>query len=396
MTPSPAHPLEGVLILSLEQAVAAPFATRQLADLGARVIKVERVGEGDFCRGYDDAVGGLASYFVWLNRTKESLTLDVKAGEGLAILEELLARADVFVTNLSHDAVARLGLAHEQLTARHPHLITCSVTGYDAHGPEAARRAYDLLVQAEAGAVAVTGSTAEAAKVGISIADIAAGMYAYSAILAALYVRERHGVAPPIEVNLFDALTEWMAQPLYVAAGRGSDPQRRGLHHASIAPYGPVRTADGAVVIVAVQNPAEWRRFCEIVLAAPVLAEDERFASNVARVAHRDALEAEIAAVAGALDGEAFAARLQAADVPFAALRTPLEALAALRARLGSLPVVASEAGPVEIFGRPFTLGDSELSLGPVPALGAHTAAILAELGYPPERVAALRAAGVV
>ena len=394
MTEAP--PLDGLVVVALEQAVAAPFATRQLADLGARVIKIERVGEGDFCRGYDDAVGGLASYFVWLNRTKESLTLDVKRDEGRAILEALLARADVFVSNLSHDALGRLGLDADALTTRFPGLITCEITGYDPHGPERARRAYDLLVQAESGAVAVTGSPEAAAKVGISIADIAAGMYAYSAILAALFVRERHGVARQIEVNLFDALTEWMAQPLYIAAGAGRDPQRRGLAHASIAPYGPVTTADGAVVIVAVQNPAEWQRLCEVVLGDASLTEDPRFATNVARVANRDELDALIAKMAGAIDADELRRRLDTADVPYGALRTPSDALALLRARHGSLPTVASEIGPVEVLGQPFTISDTARHLGPIPALGEHTAAILGELGYNSSEIEGLTGAGIV
>ncbi len=300
------------------------------------------------------------------------------------------------MTNLSHDAVARLGLDHRSLAADYPRLIVCAVTGYDARGPERARRAYDLLVQAETGAVAVTGTAEHAAKVGISIADIAAGMYAYSAILAALYLRERDGVASPIEVNLFDALTEWMAQPLYVAAGSGRDPARRGLYHTSIAPYGPVACRDGAVVIVAVQNPAEWRRLCAEVIGEAALADDERFASNIARVAHREQLEERLGLLAASLTGDELASRLERADIPHAALRSPKEALAALRERLGPLAVVASEAGPIEIFGRPFRLGEAPLNLGPVPALGADSEAILAELGYPPEDVARLRAAGIV
>ena len=397
IAPNPAPlALEGITVVSLEQAVAAPFATRQLADLGARVIKIERVGDGDFCRYYDDYVGGLASYFVWLNRTKESLTLDVRTRKGRAILDELLARADVFVGNLSVDAMTRLGCDPESLKTRYPDLIVCSISGYDRNGPQRARRAYDLLVQAETGAVAVTGSPSDAAKVGISIADIAAGMYGFAGVLAALFARQRTGRVHSVDVNLFDALTEWMNQPLYVAAGSGRDPARRGVHHSSIAPYGPVHTRDGAVVIVAVQNPQEWVRFCSTVLDDETVAVDPRYATNVARTANRASLEDRIDTVAQQLSIDEFSERLTRADVPFATLRTPTEALEALR--LGRKPAmhVATEVGPIEVFGRPFSLSDVDLNLGRVPSLGEDTDAILGELGRSDVEVEALHDEGVV
>jgi itaconate CoA-transferase len=376
------RPLAGITVVSLEQAVAAPFATRQLADLGARVIKIERPGEGDFARGYDASVGGLASYFVWLNRTKESLALDVKSTAGRRVIEELLARADVFVANLSADALERLGLDGAAVAHRHPHLVTCYVSGYPSDHPDRSRRAYDLLVQAETGTAAVTGTATEPVKVGISIADIAAGMYAFSGILTALFVRERTGRSERVEVSLYEALTEWMSQPLYVAAGAGRNPLRRGLFHASIAPYGPVTTADGAVTILAIQSPIEWRRLCDQVLGRPELADDERFATNVARTENRFVLEGEIDEVAGALSVDEFTARLEAADIPHAALRDPIEALEALRRHLGPLPVVGTSVGPIEVFARAFRLSNTSRALGPVPVVGEHTERILTELGY--------------
>ncbi|HXH24721.1 MAG TPA: CaiB/BaiF CoA-transferase family protein, partial [Vicinamibacterales bacterium] len=278
-----ALPLQGITVVALEQAVAAPFATRQLADLGARVIKIERPGRGDFCREYDTAVNGLASHFVWLNRTKESLALDLKRPEAAVVLERLLARADVFVQNLAPGAAARLGLDGGTLRAKYPGLIVCNITGYGPSGPYAARKAYDLIIQSEVGMLSVTGTESTPCKVGVSIADIAAGMYAYSGILTALLARKDSGEGTVVDVSLFDALGEWMGYPAYYTAYSGSQPARTGASHATIAPYGPYRTCDGAVV-VAVHNQHEWTRFCTDVLGRPDVAADERFRSIPLRV----------------------------------------------------------------------------------------------------------------
>lgn len=283
-------PLEGIVVVALEHAVAVPFATRQLADLGATVIKVERPGTGDFARDYDEAVMGLSSHFVWLNRNKESIVLDLKLDDAKQVLRELLDRADVFLQNLVPGAVERLGFDPMELGRTHPRLITCSVSGYGAGGPYGDRKAYDLLIQAETGFLSVTGTEAEPAKAGISIADIAAGMYAYSGVLAALYERERTGKGRHLEVSLIDALTEWMGFPFYYGRYGGRRPTRAGARHASIAPYGPVNCADGCLLI-AVQNEREWATFCGMVLRDPKLTNDERFDSVSRRVANHVALD---------------------------------------------------------------------------------------------------------
>src|ERR1700678_840185 len=278
-------PLDGIMVVALEQAVAAPFATRQLADLGARVIKIERPGTGDFARHYDRSTHGQASYFVWLNRGKESIELDVKTKHGQAVLAALLARADVFVQNLVPGAAERLGLGAAELRARHPRLIACSVSGYGPDGPYRHKKAYDLLVQCEAGLLSITGTAAEPAKAGISVADIAAGMYAYSGVLTALYERERTGEGSSLEVSMLEALGEWMSQPAYYFGDAAHPPQRTGSRHASIAPYGPYRTATGTVFL-GIQNDREWRVLCSQVLQRPELVDDERFRTNPDRVVH--------------------------------------------------------------------------------------------------------------
>jgi itaconate CoA-transferase len=287
-------PLEGITVVSLEQAVAAPFATRQLADLGARVIKVERPEVGDFARGYDRTVKGLASHFVWLNRTKESLTLDLKQDGAKEVLDRIIERADVFVQNLAPGATGRLGFGAQILRERHPTLIVCDISGYGSSGPYRDKKAYDLLVQCEAGLVSITGTPETPSKVGVSIADIACGMYAYSGILAALLRRGRTGEGAALEVSLFEALAEWMGFPAYYAMYGGNEPPRTGASHAAIAPYGPFECGDGKVIFLGIQNEREWERFCELVLEQPALAEDERFASNSERVENRDDLHQEI------------------------------------------------------------------------------------------------------
>lgn len=286
-------PLSGITVVALEQAVAAPFASRQLADLGATVIKIERPGGGDFARSYDSTVGGLSSHFVWLNRNKKSVTLDLKTTEGIAALRSLIASADVFLQNLAPGAIDRLGIPASELRAENPALITCSISGFGEGGPMAGRKAYDLLIQAEVGLVSITGSEDTPAKAGISIADIAAGMYAYSGILTALYERRSTGEGRELSVSLIDALTEWMGFPYYYGRYGGESPRRHGAHHATIAPYGPLQCRDGSAII-AVQNEREWHSFCSTVLRAPELANDPRFSSVSNRVKNRNELDAVI------------------------------------------------------------------------------------------------------
>ncbi|MFN3285144.1 MAG: CaiB/BaiF CoA transferase family protein [bacterium] len=376
--------LAGITVVSVEQAVAAPFATRQLADLGARVIKVERP-EGDFARGYDRSVRGWSSHFVWLNRSKESVVLDLKTERGRRVLERLLARADVFVQNLSPGALDRLGFAPEEVSRRYPRLVVCSISGYGRTGPYRDRKAYDLLVQAESGLVSITGTPQEPVKVGISVADIAAGMYAFSGILAALYRRERTGRGALLEISLLEALAEWMGYPLYYTAYGGQAPARTGAHHATIAPYGPFATQDG-VVFLAIQNDREWARFCHQVLEQPQLAEDPRFATNPDRLAHRAELEGLILAVFSRWTTEELAGRLQAADLAYAEMRTVQGLLdhPQLRAR-NRWRQVPSPVGPLLALLPPLTLPDEEPELGAVPELGQHTCAVLRELGLEEE-----------
>ena len=390
-------PLEGITVVALEQAVAAPFATRQLADLGARVIKVERPGAGDFARHYDATVRGLSAYFVWLNRSKESLTLDLKHPAAGEILRRLLADADVFVQNLAPGAAERLGLGASQLTAEYPRLIVCDISGYGASGPYRDKKAYDLLIQCETGVVSVTGTPDAPAKVGISVADIAAGMYAYSGILAALYQREQTGAGAALEVALFDALAEWMSHPLYYAAYGGSAPPRAGASHATIAPYGPFATGDGRQVQLGIQNEREWARFCSDVIARPELADDPRFATNAARVAHRAALQVMIEEAFSGLTAEEVTQRLDRAQIASARMSTPHDLWEhpqlAARERWQE---VGSPAGPLRMLLPPVTLRGVEPRMDPIPDVGEQTAHILAEIGYSEEQIAALRAEGAI
>lgn len=389
-------PLSGLTVVSLEQAVAAPFATRQLADLGARVIKIERPGKGDFARGYDEAVHGNSSYFVWLNRSKESLTLDVKQPEGKAVLGELLAKADVFVQNLGPGAAARLGADAASVKTMHPDLITCTVSGWGAGGPWAHRKAYDLLVQCEAGLLSLTGTPEHMAKAGISVADIAAGMYAYSAILTALLRKSTTGEASDIEVSLFEALAEWMGAPANYTSGSGRQPVRAGAAHATIAPYGPYPTADGTV-LVAIQNEREWRNLCTFLLDSPETAADPRFASNSARVEHRDQLDELLGKKMTALPSAAVTALLDEAGIANAKIRDVPEFLAhPVLAGRGRWRDVDVPGGTMSALRPPADLSGIEPVMGPVPAVGEHTDAILRELGRDPETIARLRAGSVV
>jgi itaconate CoA-transferase len=376
---SGAGPLDGLLVVALEQAVAVPFATRQLADLGARVIKIERAGAGDFARGYDTSVLGQASYFVWLNRGKESVQLDVKRPAGQEAMAALLARADVFVQNLAPGAAERLGLGAAELTARHPRLICCSVSGYGPDGPYAAKKAYDLLVQCEAGLLSVTGTPEAPCKAGISVADIAAGMYAYTGVLTALYERERTGRGSSFEVSMLDALGEWMTQPYLYTVYGGQEPRRTGARHASISPYGPYQ-ARGGEVFIGLQNDREWAVLCERVLGRPELVADERFATNPDRVEHDDELTAIIEGVLASMTPDEAVARLDAAGIASARLRTPAEFAAhpqlAARDRWRE---AGTPAGPVRALLPPVTVPGRPAAMGAVPALGQHTEAVLAE-----------------
>lgn len=382
-----ARPLDGVTVLSFEQAVAAPFATRQLADLGARVIKVERPGGGDFARGYDGAVNGLSAYFAWLNRSKESLTLDLAGELAGEVLERLLPCVDVVVHNLGPGVAERFGLDASALRGRFPALVVCAISGYGP-GPLRRRKAYDLLIQAEAGLVSVTGTEDEPAKVGISVADIAGGMYAYSGILGALYARERSGEGASLDVSLFDALVEWMAHPLYVARYTGRAPRRSGRRHATIAPYGPFATAGGGSLVIAVQNAAEWERLCAAVLDAPALARDSRFADNPSRVANRGELEAAIAERVRAWTRAELSARLDAASIAWGTV-TPVEELPGHPALRERWTTVDSPVGPIDALPPPVRVSGVAARMDAIPAAGEHTGAILAELGLdPPERTA--------
>jgi itaconate CoA-transferase len=377
-------PLEGITVVSLEQAVAAPFTTRQLADLGARVIKVERPGTGDFARSYDATVKGLSSHFVWLNRSKESLTLDLKRDGAREVLNRLLERADVFVQNLAPGATGRLGFGTEALRERHPRLIVCDVSGYGSSGPYRDKKAYDLLVQCEAGLVSITGTPEVPSKVGIAVADIAAGMYAYSGILAALLRRERTGEGAAFEVSLFESLGEWMGFPAYYAMYGGKEPPRSGARHASIAPYGPFECGDGEQIFFAVQNDREWERFCEAVIGRPEMARDELFDDNSRRVENREALEEEISAVLGGLSSEEVIGRLERAGIANARMRTVREFIEhpQLEARDRWREVVDSPAGSLRALLPPVAMTDAEPVMAQIPAVGEHTDKILAELGY--------------
>jgi itaconate CoA-transferase len=389
------QPLRGLTVVSLEQAIAAPYATRQLADLGARVIKVERPATGDFARGYDHRVNGLSSHFVWVNRNKESLTLDVKDPRGREALRRLLATADVFVQNLAPGAAARMGLGAAQLQADHPRLIVCDISGYGHGGPYEEMKAYDLMVQSEAGLVSVTGTAGEMAKVGISVSDIAAGMYAYSGVLAALLQRGNTGRGSVVDVSMLESTVEWMGFPLYYTYGGAPPPPRAGAAHATIYPYGPFEAGDGRIVMMAIQNEREWAAFCERFLRRPELADDPDYAGNAQRNANREVLGAAIAARFKQLTGAEAAALLASVPVAHANVNTMAEVWAhpQLAAR-GRWYEVDTQAGPVPALAPP-GLVDPEPRMDPVPALGEHTRPILAELGFGPHDIESLVEAGV-
>lgn len=389
-------PLEGVTVVSLEQAVATPFATRQLADLGARVVKIERPGVGDFARGYDETVKGLASHFVWLNRSKESLALDLKKDAGKEVLWHLLDRTDVFVQNLAPGAAERLGFGPEELREQYPRLIYCSVSGYGEGGPYTEKKAYDLLVQCEAGLVSITGTEDTPSKVGISVADIAAGMYAYSGILSALLRRERTGEGAMLEVSMLEALGEWMGFPAYFAGYGGEEPTRTDASHTAIAPYGPFECGDGQTIFLGIQNEREWKRFCEEVLGQKELAEDERFDTNSKRVENRPALRAEIEEVFGNLSSEEVIDKLEEAGIANARMRTVQGFLEhpQLEAR-NRWREFGSPVGPLRGLLPPATLKGMEPVMDSIPEVGEHNETILAELGYEEADISSLQKDGV-
>ena len=390
-------PLDGIIVVTLEQAVAGPFATRQLADLGARVIKIERPHTGDFARAYDETVHGMAAIFVWLNRSKESLTLNLKHPRAPEIMSRLIERADVFLQNLAPGAAARLELSAEALLARFPRLIVCDISGYGDSGPYRDKKAYDLLIQGEAGLLSVTGTPEVPSKTGISTADISAGMYAYSGILAALLQREKSGKGTRVEVSMFEALCEWMMFPLYYAHFGGVPFTRSGPNHATIFPYGPFRAGDGKVVIIGIQNEPEWKVFCERVLKRPELFGDSRFGSNSRRLANREAL--------GLLIEETFA-QLKMKD-----LLELLDAAGIANSQLNNLEdvwnhpqlanrkrwrTVESSAGPIPFLLPPGMPCGAEPRVDQIPELGANVEALLTELGYSRPEIENLRAEQVV
>jgi len=390
-------PLESVTVVSLEQAVAAPLCTRHLADHGARVVKIERPGSGDFARGYDETVHGLASHFVWLNRGKQSVTLDLKRAEAREAVGRLVERADVLVQNLAPGAASRLGLDFATLAPRHPRLVVADISGYGDSGPYRDKKAYDTLIQAEAGLMSITGVADTPSRCGISVADIAAGMYAYSGILTALLQRERTGRGTRVEVSMLESLVEWMGYPLYYGRYGGRPPGRTGATHPSIAPYGPHRTGDGKTVVLGLQNEREWTVFCEEVLRRPDLATDRRFTSNSARVANRAELTRIIEEAFAGASASDVVARLDSAGIANGRLNTIADVAGhpqlAARDRFCE---VQTSAGPVAATLPPANLAGVTPAMGAVPALGQHTEAVLLSLGYSAQQIQDLQASGAI
>ena len=395
MTPN--RPLDDITVVSLEHAIAAPFCTRQLADLGARVIKVERPGVGDFARAYDQRVGGMASHFVWVNRSKESLTLDLKQPAALAVLTQLLETADVLVQNLAPGAAARMGLGFDDLCEINPKLIVCDISGYGEDGPYRDKKAYDLLIQSEAGFLSVTGTPDEPCKAGNSVADIAAGMYAYSSILAALLQRGKTGKGSHIDVSMLESLAEWMSYPMYYAYDGATPPPRSAASHATIYPYGPFAAGDGGSVMLGLQNEREWVIFCKTVLQQPELATDARFDSNARRSEHRDALRAVVLQAFASMSCTQVTARLDEAQIANARMNsmTELWAHPQLQAR-DRWRQVASPVGDIPAMLPPGRHSSFDYRMDPIPAVGQHTRAILRELGQGEEAMAALQQTGAI
>ncbi|AOK14715.1 CoA-transferase [Burkholderia cepacia] len=391
------HPLEGVTVIALEHAIAAPFCSRQLADLGARVIKIERPNAGDFARAYDERVSGMSSSFVWANRSKESLTLDLKQPVAHEVLMRLLAGADVFIQNLAPGAADRLGLDYETLSASFPDLIVCGISGYGPDGPYRDKKAYDLLIQSEAGLLSITGTPDSPAKAGCSIADIATGMYAYTNILSALFNRQRTGRGCRIDVSMLESMVEWMGFPMYYAIDGQPPPSRSGASHATIFPYGPFATGDGKTVILGLQHEREWKAFCSDVLDLPLLADDRRFASNSQRIEHRAELAALITETFSSLTAEELTNRLDAAGIANAHLNDMQEVWThpqlAARNRWAS---VSTEKGLVPVLLPPGADASSPPALRAVPSLGEHTDAILGELGFTGSQIRQMRATSAI
>ncbi|NDC09449.1 MAG: CoA transferase [Oxalobacteraceae bacterium] len=391
------RPLDGITVLTLEHAIAAPFCTRQLADLGARVIKVERPGVGDFARDYDDRVNGLASHFVWTNRSKESITLDIKQAAAREVLEQLLSDVDVLVQNLAPGAAARLGLSYDALSAKYPQLIVCDISGYGVDGPYRDKKAYDLLIQSESGFLSVTGTPDEPTKAGVSIADIAAGMYAYTNILAALIQRGRTGRGCAIDISMLESMAEWMSFPMYYAYQGAPAPARAGASHATIYPYGPFPAGDGKIVMLGLQNEREWAQFCDKVMQQPALGKDPRFTSTALRSAARLELYALICEVFSTLSAEQVVARLDDAQIANAMLND-MQGLwqhAQLRARERWVEVMTPN-GAMPALKPPGSGIAWNPRMDPIPALGQHTTDILRDLGYDNDQIAALKSAGAI
>ena len=391
------RPLDGITVVALEHVIAAPFCTRQLADLGARIIKIERPGDGDFARGYDTQVEGMSSHFVWVNRSKESITLDLKQDAALAVLKSLLKTADVFIQNLAPGAAARMGLTAQALQKDNPGLILCSISGYGNDGPYRDKKAYDLLIQSEAGFLSITGTPETPSKAGNSIADIAAGMYAYTNILAALLQRGKTGKGTVIDISMLEALSEWMSFPMYYAYKGANPPPRNGASHATIYPYGPFKAGDGKTVMLGLQNEREWAQFCEIVLENPALAQDDRFDRNFKRNEKRTELLEIIDACFSQMTAEQLIARLEKAQIANARLND-MEGLwkhEQLKAR-HRFTEVGTPNGTVAALLPPGLNDSYDYRMDPVPAVGEHTNAILTELGMPPTEIEALRAQGAI
>lgn len=391
------RPLDGITVVSLEHAIAAPFCTRQLADLGARVIKVERPKVGDFARGYDERVDGLSSHFAWTNRSKESLTLDLKHPQAQTILDSLLDKADVLVQNLAPGAAERLGLSYETQSKIRPRLIVCDISGYGNDGPYRDKKAYDLLIQAESGFVSITGTAEQPSKAGCSIADIAAGMYAYTNILAALLQRNQTNRGAHIDISMLESMVEWMNYPLYYAYEGAAPPPRAGGSHATIFPYGPFKAGDGKTVILGLQNEREWEVFCRVVLEKPALAVDERFSANSLRAKNREALTALIHQAFAALTAEAVVERLERAQIANAHMNNMADVWnhPQLKAR-GRWTAVPSPVGDIPALYPPGMPGAFAPRMDGVPALGQHSRTILAELGYDKTEIDRLAEAGAI
>ncbi len=390
-------PYENITVVALEQAVAAPFATRHLADLGARVIKIERPKVGDFARSYDKTVNGQSSHFVWLNRSKESLTLDLKNPAAITVLHRLLEGADVFVQNLAPGAAKRLHLDGETLTKKYTQLIVCNISGFGSNGPYANKKAYDLLVQAETGLLSITGTEDTPSKTGISAADIAAGMYAFSGIQTALFMRERSGAGTVINVSMFDALGEWMGYPAYYTAYGGEPPGRSGARHATIAPYGPYRTKDEKIIMLGIQNEREWQSFCTVVIGKPELANDPRFASNSQRVKHREQLERQINDCFIQKDRQTLLNSLDKAQIANASLNDMQQFWEhpQLKARKRWRAVTTPE-GTIDTLLPPVDIKQIDPKLSAIPGVGEHTHTILKELGYTEDDIQRLSSDNVI